>query len=246
MNGLDCGKRKFKLRLMLFNVARPPVPTEKWPLRKTDHVKTSSLRQVKARISFFSVLTLLGGLILPINARESADVIFHDGNIYTVNDKQPRAEAIALKNGRIAFIGSNQDALKFKDDKTRLIDLRGHTVVPGLTDAHCHIFGIGERELTLNLEGTNSLPDFLAKIKARVNQIAAGKWVTGRGWIETFWAPAEFPNRRDIDLISRNNPVFLTRADGHAAIANSLALQAAKIDKNTPDPFGGQILKDKN
>ena len=246
MNGLDCGKRKFKLGLMRFNVARPTrSDTKNWPLPKTDHVKTSSLRQVKARISFFGILALLSGLILPVTAGESADVIFHDGNIYTVSDKQPRAEAIAVKNGRIAFVGSDQDVLKFKGDKTRLIDLREHTVVPGFTDSHCHILGIGARELTLNLEGTNSLPDFLAKIKARVSQTTAGKWVTGRGWIETFWTPAEFPNRRDIDLISRNNPVFLTRADGHAAIANSLALQAAKIDKNTPDPFGGQILKDK-
>lgn len=175
----------------------------------------------------------------------SADVIFQDGNIYTVNGKQPRAEAIAVKDGRIVFVGSNQDAQKFKSGKTRVIDLRGHTVVPGLTDSHCHIFGIGERELTLNLEGTNSLPDFLAKVKARVAQTPAGKWITGRGWIETFWTPADFPNRQDLDIISRNNPVFLTRADGHAAIANSLALEAAKIDSKTPDPFGGQILKDK-
>lgn len=174
-----------------------------------------------------------------------ADIIFKDASIYTVNDKQPRAEAIAVKDGRIAFIGANADAEKFKGEQTRVIGLRGHTVVPGLTDSHCHIFGIGERELTLNLEGTNTLQDFLAKVKARVDQARRGDWITGRGWIETFWKPQEFPSRQDLDAISPQNPVYLTRADGHAAVANSLALQAAKIDKSPPDPFGGKILKNK-
>ncbi len=123
--------------------------------------------------------------------------------------------------------------------------MHGYTVVPGLTDSHCHIFGIGERELTLNLEGTNTLEDFLAKVKARVAQTPRDKWITGRGWIETFWKPPQFPTRQDLDKIAPDNPVFLTRADGHAAIVNSAALKIAKIDKNTPNPFGGEILKDK-
>jgi predicted amidohydrolase YtcJ len=115
--------------------------------------------------------------------------------------------------------------------------------VPGLTDSHCHIFGIGERELRLNLEGTNTLEDFLAKVKERVAQSEHGQWITGRGWIETFWKPPQFPTRQDLDQVAPDNPVLLTRADGHAAIANSTALKIAKIDKHTPDPFGGQILK---
>src|SRR5207253_3922862 len=119
------------------------------------------------------------------------------------------------------------------------------TVVPGFTDSHCHIFGIGEREMRLNLEGTSSLEGFLAKVKARIAQTERGKWITGRGWIETFWKPPQFPTREDLDKIALDNPVFLTRADGHAAIANSAALKIAKIDKGTPNPFGGEILKDK-
>ncbi len=126
-----------------------------------------------------------------------------------------------------------------------VVDLHGHTVVPGLTDSHCHIFGIGERELTLNLEGTNTLEDFLAKISERATKTEPGKWITGRGWIETFWKPAQFPTRQDLDKVAPDNPVFLTRADGHASVANSAALTIAKIDKNTPNPFGGEILKDK-
>jgi predicted amidohydrolase YtcJ len=174
---------------------------------------------------------------------EDVDLIFVNGNIYTVNEKQPHAEAIAVKKDRIALVGSNEDAKKLASDKTRIIDLRGHTVVPGMTDSHCHIFGIGEREMNLNLEGTSTLEDFLAKVKDRVAQTERGKWIIGRGWIETFWKPPQFPSHIDLDKIAPDNPVFLTRADGHAAIANSVALKIAKIDKNTPNPFGGEILK---
>ena len=178
-------------------------------------------------------------------AAEDVDLVFVNGNIYTVNERQPHAEAIAVKKDRIAFAGSNEDAKKLASDKTRIVDLRGRTVVPGMTDSHCHIFGIGEREMNLNLEGTNSREDFLAKVKARVDQTERGQWIIGRGWIETFWKPPQFPSRADLDKIAPDHPVFLTRADGHAAIANGAALKIAKIDKNAANPFGGEILKDK-
>ena len=174
---------------------------------------------------------------------DPADTIFINGNIYTVSERQPHAEAIAVKGDRIVFVGANADVQKFRDDRTRVVDLAGKTVVPGLTDSHCHIFGIGERELRLNLEGTNTREDFLAKVKERVAQTEPGKWITGRGWIETFWKPPQFPTRQELDKIAPDNPVYLTRADGHASVVNSAALKIAKIDNHTPNPFGGQILK---
>ena len=186
---------------------------------------------------------MFGGPVLQIRAAEDVDLLLFNGNVYTVNEKLPKAEAIAVKKDRIVFVGSNDDARKFR--APRAIDLHGYTVVPGLTDSHCHIFGIGERELTLNLEGTKTLDDFLAKVKARVAQTPRDKWITGRGWIETFWKPPRFPTRQDLDSVAADHPLFLTRADGHAAIINSAALKIAKIDKNTPNPFGGEILKDK-
>lgn len=187
------------------------------------------------------VFLLLGLLIGTVARAEEADLVLSNGNIYTANERQPHAEAIAAKNGRVLFVGSNEQAKKFHAAK--VIDLHGQTVVPGFTDSHCHIFGIGEREMQLNLEGTNSFEDFLARVRDRVNKTQHGKWITGRGWIETFWKPPRFPTRDDLDNIAPENPVFLTRADGHAAVANSAALKIAKIDRNTPDPFGGQILK---
>jgi predicted amidohydrolase YtcJ len=214
---------------------------------KTDNVKSSPERQVKApRLSYIffrSLLIFLACFVRDATANEDVDLIFLNGNIYTVNDRQPHAEAVAVKKDRIVFVGSNADAQKFRGDKTRVIDFGGKTVVPGFTDSHCHIFGIGARELTLNLEGTNSREDFLAKVKERVDKTERGKWITGRGWIETFWKPPQFPTRQDLDKIAPDNPVLLERADGHASVANSAALKIARIDKNTPDPFGGKILK---
>jgi predicted amidohydrolase YtcJ len=99
--------------------------------------------------------------------------------------------------------------------------------------------------MTLNLEGTTSLQDFLAKVKARVDQAKPGEWVTGRGWIETHWKPPVFPTRWDLDKVAPDNPMILGRADGHGAVANTAALNLAGIDKNTPNPFGGEISKDK-
>jgi predicted amidohydrolase YtcJ len=177
---------------------------------------------------------------------ETADTLFFHGNVYTVNEKQPHAEAIAVKGDRIVFVGSDGEAQKLRGEKTRVIDLRSATVTPGFTDSHCHIFGIGERELTLNLEGTNRLEDFLAKIRDRVGKAKHGEWITGRGWIETFWKPPAFPTRHDLDKIAPGNPVFLERADGHASVANSDALRIAGVTCETAAPFGGEILKDKS
>ncbi|HXF38687.1 MAG TPA: amidohydrolase [Blastocatellia bacterium] len=176
---------------------------------------------------------------------EPADTLFINGNVYTVNERQPRAEAIAVKGAKIIFVGSNKDARAYQGKSTRVIDLRGGTVVPGFTDSHYHLAGVGAREMTLNLEGTTSLEQFLAMVKERVDRAKPGEWVTGRGWIETFWKPQAFPTRWDLDKVAPNNPVVLTRADGHAVVVNSAAIKIAGVDKNTASPFGGEIMKDK-
>ena len=178
-------------------------------------------------------------------AAPPADIVFKNGNIYTVNQRAPHAEAIAIKGDRIVLVGSNAQAQKLVGKSTRVVDLHGATVVPGMTDAHHHLEGVGFREMTLNLEGITSLEDFLAKVKARVDQAKPGEWVTGRGWIETFWTPPVFPTRWDLDKVAPNNPVILGRADGHGTVVNSAALKIAGVDKNTPSPFGGEVSKDK-
>ncbi|HST30278.1 MAG TPA: amidohydrolase [Chthoniobacterales bacterium] len=190
----------------------------------------------------FTILFSLCALNFAANAAENdADLLLLNGNVYTVNVKQPRAQAVAVKNGRIVYVGKNDDARKFH--APRLVDLHGRTLLPGLTDSHCHIFGIGEREMRLNLEGAKAREIFFAKVKERADKTEPGKWIVGRGWIETFWKPPTFPTREELDKIAPDKPVYLTRADGHASVVNSAALKLAGIDNQTPDPFGGQILK---
>src|ERR1051326_7488465 len=192
------------------------------------------------------LLTVLCFTFLPTRPPEtSADLVFINGNIYTVSDQKPRAEAIAIKNNRFVYVGANAGVKNFEGHNTRIIDLHGETVVPGMTDAHYHFIGVGQREMNLNLEGITNLQDFLAKVKERVDKAKPGEWVTGRGWIETFWKPPVFPTRWDLDKISPNNPVFLTRADGHGAVANSAALKIGGVTKDSKDPAGGAINRDR-
>ena len=191
-------------------------------------------------------MVLLSPLILgaALQVPEPADIVLRNARVYTANDRSPRAEAVAIKGDKIVFVGRNNDAAKLAGPNTRVVDLKGAAVFPGFTDSHVHLAGIGEREMTLNLEGTTSLDDFLAKVKARVDQARPNQWVTGRGWIETFWKPPVFPTRQDLDKIAPSNPVILKRADGHASIANSVALRLANVTRTTPAPSGGAINKD--
>ena len=191
------------------------------------------------------VLSALVSSSTPAQQPTVADIVFKNGNVYTVNERAPKAEAVAVRKDRIIFVGSNRDVQKYIGKNTRVVDLKGATVVPGMTDAHHHLEGVGFREMTLNLEGVISLDEFLTKVKARVEQAKPGEWVTGRGWIETFWTPPVFPTRWDLDKVAPNNPVILTRADGHGTVVNSAALKIAGIDKTTANPFGGEISKDK-
>ena len=199
--------------------------------------------RIAALLAALSLINVSLGANPPL--AEQADTVFINGNVYTVNERQPRAEAIAAKAGKIIFVGSNKDAKAYQGKDTRVVDLKGNTVVPGMTDSHYHLTGVGAREITLNLEGISSLEEFLAKVKERVDRAKPGEWVTGRGWIETHWRPPVFPTRWDLDKISPNNPVALDRADGHGLVVNSAALKLARVDKNTPSPFGGEIMKNK-
>ncbi len=192
------------------------------------------------------VLSVLLVSFVPLQSTVTpADLVFKNGNVYTADNKTPQAEAIAVKADRIVFVGTNAEAQKFVGPNTRVVDLKGNTVLPGFSDSHQHLAGVGHREMTLNLEGSTSLEDFLAKVKTRVDQAKPGEWITGRGWIETHWKPPVFPTRSDLDKVAPNNPLILTRADGHASVVNSAALNLAGIDKSTANPFGGEISKDK-
>lgn len=186
-------------------------------------------------------------LLLVTGPLSAATLVLTNGRIYTVNDAQPRAEAVVAVNGRITFVGSTAEASRRAPADARRIDLGGKTLVPGFVDAHAHIVGIGQRELSFNLEGTKSLAELQQRLKARAASPGApGSWIVGRGWIESQWSPPKFPTRQDLDAVVKDRPVLLRRADGHAAVANTRALQLARIDRSTPNPSGGEILRDAN
>ena len=186
----------------------------------------------------------LAAIVLPLQAQAPADLVFRGGRIYTVNDRAPVAEALAVRGARIVYVGGAAGAARYIGPRTRVVELGKRIVVPGLADAHAHLAGIGARELTLNLEGTRAVGDLVARVEARTRTVRPGEWITGINWIETHWPGRRFPTRQDLDRVTPDNPVFLTRSDGHAAIANSKALALAGITRDTPAPFGGEILHD--
>jgi predicted amidohydrolase YtcJ len=184
--------------------------------------------------------------------KPKADMIFLHGNIYTgvvgasAFHEVQRAEAIAVRGDRIEAIGSENDVLKLKGPSTEVINLEDHFVMPGFNDAHVHLGESGLQGLTVNLTGVQSLTEFRERIKARVATAEAGEWIVGGGWDETLWPVKEVPTRWDVDQVTAGHPVFLDRVDGHAAVANTRALQMASITLASKDPQGGQIARDAN
>ncbi|MDB5476579.1 MAG: metal dependent amidohydrolase superfamily protein [Phenylobacterium sp.] len=172
-----------------------------------------------------------------------ADLVIWGGPIYTAVDARPTAQAVAVTKGRISFVGGKAGAQARVGPQTRVIDLHGAALFPGFTDSHAHLRGIGERELTLNLEGCASAADVAQRLKAYIAERHPAGVVIGRGWIETGWPEHRFLQRGDIDAVSPELPALLERADGHALVANSAALKAAGITAQTQAPEGGQILK---
>ncbi len=168
------------------------------------------------------------------------------GPIYTANDETPTVEAVAIRKGVITYAGADTGnwCADSAGGNSKNIDLKNAVALPGLTDAHGHLLGIGLREMTLNLEGTNSVTDLQSRLRDVVENTPDGQTIYGRGWIETHWPEDRFPTRQDLDAITTNHPVILERADGHASVVNSLALEMAKITAETENPFGGSINRD--
>ena len=173
-----------------------------------------------------------------------ADLVLINAKVYTANEKLPEAEAVAILKDKIIFVGSANESIQYTCNDNRIVDLQGKFIFPGFIDAHAHLKGIGYREMNLNLQGANSLKEMLTQVEIYANKLEQGKWVVGRGWIEKKWPEGRFPTIQELDMISPDKPMALERADGHAIIVNSLALEMANITGDTPDPVGGKIDKD--
>lgn len=175
-----------------------------------------------------------------------ADIVMTGATVYTVNDNQPMATAIATRGDKIIYVGDDIGAGRYACGNANVIDMTGKVIFPGFIDSHGHLMRVGFREKNLNLQGINSLADMLEAVKSYADANPDTAWVTGNGWIEKVWPEGRFPNRQDLDGIIPDRPVYLGRADGHAAVLNSMALEMAGITGDTKSPAGGAINLDEN
>jgi predicted amidohydrolase YtcJ len=178
--------------------------------------------------------------------RQIPDVVLINGVIYTGDTAQPRVAALAVKGERIMATGSTQQIRALAGEGTRVIDLQGRFAMPGFNDAHIHMANGGQARLAVELNGAATLEEFQQRIRARLGEFRPGEWITGRGWDHTLWPGKQFPTAKDLDAVSTQHPMIFNRVDGHVAIANSLALQMAGVTRNTQDPPGGEIERDKD
>jgi len=183
---------------------------------------------------------------------QPADLVLRNGKIVTVSATQPTVQALAVRGGRITALGGDADAAKWIGPATQVIDLHGSLAIPGFIEGHGHFTGIGEFRLGLDLREARTWDDIVAQVARAARQAKPGEWIIGRGWHQSKWDhPPDpnvegFPLHASLDQVSPNNPVLLTHASGHAAFVNGKALEAAGITRETPNPSGGELLKDKD
>lgn len=173
-----------------------------------------------------------------------ADLVVVDAKVYTVDDSRPTAEAIAVRDGRIMFVGSRRGVDAVTGPATKVVDAHGGIVIPGMTDAHAHFMGLGQALRTVDLTGTTSYQQVIDRVVARAKTVPAGTWIIGRGWDQNDWGDTRFPTHDALSRAVPNNPVLLERIDGHAQLANAKAMQLAGITAQTRDPEGGRLERD--
>ena len=174
---------------------------------------------------------------------EPADLIVSAGHVWTADPANPRAEAVAVRDGVIVFVGSKRDAEAFRGERTQRIEHDGGMVLPGLVDAHGHLAELGAERETVDLRDGKSAEDVAAKVAKALHDDPGGDWIVGRGWDQSLWPGGRFPTAAVLDRVSPDRPVWLTRVDGHAGWANSEALRRGNVRRETGPPPGGQILK---
>ncbi len=174
----------------------------------------------------------------------AATLVILNADIRTAVVERPRARAMAVRGDRILAVGDERTVRAHAGPRTRVVDLRGRTLLPGLIDAHGHVLGLGSRLVSVDVVGTRSYDEVIARVVERARQTPKGEWVLGRGWDQNDWAVQAMPRHEALSRAVPDHPVRLTRIDGHAALVNHRALERAGITRDTPDPAGGAILRD--
>ncbi len=173
-----------------------------------------------------------------------ADLVITNANIHTMDAKRTVASSIAMLNGKIVAIGSDADMKPLTGARTRVINAGGKLIIPGFNDAHVHFMGTGEQLSSVDLRSSKSPDEFVQRIKAFAARLPKGRWIQGGRWDHENWTPNNLPTAAMIDAATPDNPVFVSRLDGHMAVANSLAMKLAGVNKETKDLEGGLIVRD--
>jgi len=195
------------------------------------------------------VAVTLSLMNLPVHADKpafTADTIIINAVVHTMDKAQPTAEAVAIYANRIVAVGSSKDIKKLAGPNTRTIDAKKQLLLPGFNDAHTHFMSGGFQLSSVDLRDASSPQEFAARIKAFAQKTANGRWITGGDWDHERWPDAKLPTKELIDSFTPDTPVFVNRLDGHMALANSLALRLAGVTRQTLDPPGGVIVRDKS
>lgn len=196
---------------------------------------TAMLLALVMLVSLFPTLALAAEPVV-------ADSVYRNGNIYTVDEAFSTATALAIKGDRLIYVGDEAGVEAYIGPNTKVTDLGGKTVIPGLIESHMHINGLGESLLIIDAFWKPK-DVILEAVKAEAEKAEPGAWIQGRGWMNTVWENTDYPTKEELDAVAPNNPVYLTRADGHMCWVNSKAFELAGITKDTPDPQGGEYLK---
>ena len=181
---------------------------------------------------------------LPAQSKPVADLIITNAKIWTVDKAHPTAQAVAVLGDRIIAVGSNADVDVLRGHDTKVINAGGKLVLPGFNDAHVHFVSGGLQLESVQLNDATSKQEFVRRIAEQARKTPKGEWIQGGDWDETKWNPLSLPTKELIDPVTPDNPVFVSRYDGHSALANSAALRLAGVTSQTPDPPGGVIVRD--
>lgn len=193
---------------------------------------------------FFCIAIFAGGAAVAL-AADAATLIIHNAKIWTGDEKNPEAAAVAIRGNRILAVGDDASILTHRGEKTRVVDAKERRIIPGLTDSHTHIMEFGLQLQRLDLRDSADKDDFINRVNVAAANVPAGRWILGGKYTVESWPNPESPRKEWIDPVTPHVPVFLTRTDGHQALANSVALKYAGIDAKGPaDPPGGVIERD--
>ena len=199
---------------------------------------------MKYKLPLLLILLLIGC------ETEKADMIIHNGAIYTMNDLMPTTKAVAIRNGKIIALGKYRDLDDLITPKTKIINLNGAMMTPGLIEGHGHFYGLGLAKMQLDLSTAESYAELVSMVSEAIDRSTPGEWILGRGWHQSKWSDNSdnfikgFQTHDSLSKISPNNPVWLKHASGHAGFANQKAMDVAGVSSETEFGFGGEIIKD--